>query len=177
MLVHGWWLQSIKIYFSYDDIHPSFRPSVCPSQIYRCCNSATAGPISSISSSIESSWPVDLQKTWSCACWAFGGIPGGHPNFCRCCNSITIEPIRTILCPMKPSWSVDVQQHIIGPLDPCGNLLVFAFTNQRHRQGTRKVVLLFTCSVPDLITADLRKNSACYDTCSSAAMPCHVDIL
>ena len=60
------------------------------------------------------------------------GIHMGHPNSYRWCNSTTTWPIRSITSSMWPSWSVD--------------FWLFAFTKQRLRQGTHKVVLLILIS-------------------------------
>ena len=47
----------------------SVRPSFCLSGPCGCCNSTTTGPIHSKSSSLELSWPVDVQRHGHLPIW------------------------------------------------------------------------------------------------------------
>ena len=53
-----------------------------------CCNSKTTGPIHAVSSSMESSLPIDVQRHgWSLPCLDLTEIPFEHQNSCRSCYS------------------------------------------------------------------------------------------
>ena len=85
------------------------RQSVYLLRLYGRHNSTITGFIRTISSSIEPSWPIDMQ--WHVH-WP---IPVRHSNFCGQCNSTTSEPICTIW-KWKKSWPIDVQRHGSWPV-------------------------------------------------------------
>ena len=68
-------------------------------------------------------------------------IPAGHPNYCIHCDSITTGQIRTISISMEPSWPI--------------GFWWFAFTNQRHRWGTRKVGI---CTIMKYLLVQYKHN-------------------
>ena len=90
---------------------PPVHPSICLSICLDLANAVTPWPLSrlicSILSSMESSWPINMQQHGH---WPVSlRIIIGHTNSCRCFNSITAGEIHAIFSSVELPLPLNVQ--------------------------------------------------------------------